>query len=101
MSESKKQDKNNLQRAYNLTLAGIAGQVGFLTLGIIFVALFGGLWLDKYMDSKPMFTILLLIGSIPVTLFLMFRVVKTATNKIQSIEKDETPEEEQNSGKNS
>jgi len=101
MSESKKQDKNNLQRAYNLTLAGIAGQVGFLTLGIIFVALFGGLWLDKYMDSKPMFTILLLVGSVPVTLFLMFRVVKTATNKIQSIEKDETPEEEQNSGKNS
>lgn len=100
MSESKKQDKNNLQRAYNLTLAGIAGQVGFLTLGIIFLALFGGLWLDKYMDTKPMFTIVLLVGSVPVTLFLMFRVVKTATNKIQLMQ-DEPPEEEQNSGKNS
>ena len=101
MSESEKQGKNNLQRAYNLTLAGIAGQVGFLTLGIIFVALFGGLWLDKYMDSKPMFTIILLLASVPVTLFLMFRVVKSATKRIQPIEKDETPEEEQNSGKNS
>ena len=100
MSESKKQDENNLQRAYNLTLAGIAGQVGFLTLGIIFLALFGGLWLDKYMDTKPMFTIILLVGSVPVTLFLMFRVVKTATNKIQLMQ-DEPPEEEQNSGKNS
>jgi len=101
MSETEKQANDSRQRAYNLTLAGIAGQVGFLTLGIIFVALFGGLWLDKYMDSKPMFTIILLVGSIPVTVFLMFRVVKTATNKIQPIEKDETPEEEQNSGKNS
>jgi F0F1-type ATP synthase assembly protein I len=102
MSESEKQGKkNNLQYAYNLTLASIAGQVGCLTLVIVFGALFAGLWLDGRMDSKPMFTILFLVGSVPVTLFLMFRVVKTATNKIQPIENQETPEEEQNSGKNS
>ena len=100
MSESEKQAIDSRQYAYNLTLAGIAGQVGFLTLGIIFLALFGGLWLDKYMDSKPMFTIVLLVASIPVTLIIMFRVVKTATKKIQPMQ-DETPEEEQNSGKNS
>lgn len=101
MSESEKQVKDSRQRAYNLTLAGIAGQVGFLTLGIIFLTLFGGLWLDKQMDSKPMFTIILLVASIPVTLFLMFFVVKKTTKKIQPIVKDETLEEEQNSGKNS
>jgi F0F1-type ATP synthase assembly protein I len=102
MSESEKQGKkNNLQYAYNLTLASIAGQVGCLTLVIVFGALFAGLWLDGRMDSKPMFTILFLVGSVPVTLFLMFRVVKTATNKIQPIENQEPPEEEQNSGKNS
>ena len=101
MSETEKQDKNNLQYAYNLTLASIAGQVGCLTLVIIFGALFAGLWLDGRMDSRPMFTILLLVGSIPVTLFLMFFVVKKATKKIQPIVKDEIPEEEQNSGKNS
>ncbi|OQX65563.1 MAG: hypothetical protein B5M51_00420 [Anaerolinea sp. 4484_236] len=101
MSQSEKQGKKNLQYAYNLTLASIAGQVGCLTLIIIFVALFGGLWLDKTMDTKPLFTIILLIGSVPVTLFLMFRVVKTATSRIKPIEKEETPEEEQNSGRNS
>ena len=99
MSSTEKQGKNSLQYAYNLTLASIAGQVGCLTLIIIFGALFAGLWLDGRMDSKPMFTIILLVGSIPVTLFLMFRVVKTATNKIQPIENNETPEEEQNSGR--
>ncbi|NQU30637.1 MAG: AtpZ/AtpI family protein [Anaerolineae bacterium] len=99
MSEGEKQGKNNLQYAYNLTLASIAGQVGCLTLIIIFAALFAGLWLDGRMDSKPMFTIILLVGSVPVTLFLMFRVVKSATKRIKPIEKKETPEEEQNSGK--
>jgi len=101
MSKAEKQGKNNLQYAYNLTLASIAGQVGCLTLIIIFAALFAGLWLDGRMDSKPIFTIGLLVGSVPVTLFLMFRVVKSATKRIKPIEKKEIPEEEQNSGKNS
>jgi len=100
MSETKKQGKN-LQQAYTLTLASIAGQVGLLTLGIIFVALFGGLWLDGQLGTKPMFTIILLIASVPVTVFIMFRVVRAATNRIQPTETQETPEEEQNSGKNS
>ncbi len=99
MSETEKQGKNNLQSTYNLTLASIAGQVGLLTLVIIFLALFAGLWLDGRMDSKPMFTILLLIASVPLTVFLMFRVVRSATNRINPVEKLETPEEEQNSGK--
>jgi F0F1-type ATP synthase assembly protein I len=101
MSESEKQGKNNLQYAYNLTLASIAGQVGLLTLVIIFVALFAGLWIDGQMDSKPLFTIILLVASVPVTVFLMFRVVRSATSRIKPIEKQENPEEEQNSGKNS
>ncbi len=101
MSESEKQGKNNLQYAYNLTLASIAGQVGLLTLVIIFVALFAGLWIDGQMDSKPLFTIILLVASVPVTVFLMFRVVRSATSRIKPVEKQENPEEEQNSGKNS
>ncbi len=101
MSQPEDQGKDRFQYAMNLTLASIAGQVGCLTLVIIFVALFAGLWLDGRMNSKPMFTIILLIGSVPVTLFLMFRVVKTATKRIKPIENKEIPEEEQKSGRNS
>jgi len=94
MDQPEKQDKNRLQYAKNLTLASIAGQVGCLTLIIIFLALFAGLWLDRYFDTRPLFTIVLLIGSVPVTLFLMFRVVKAATSRItpaQNSEKTTTP----------
>ncbi len=86
MSQPEKQGKDRFQYAMNLTLASIAGQVGCLTLVIIFVALFAGLWLDRYLDTKPLFTIVLLIGSVPVTLFLMFRVVKAATNRIKPVQ---------------
>jgi len=73
----------NVQYALNLGLAGVAGQVGFLTLFIVFAALFGGLWLDRRFETKPLFTILLLIGSVPVTLFVMFRVAMSAVAKIK------------------
>jgi len=86
MSQPEKQGKDRFQYAMNLTLASIAGQVGCLTLVIILVALFAGLWLDRYLDTKPLFTIVILIGSVPVTLFLMFRVVKAATNRIKPVQ---------------
>lgn len=90
MSQPEKQGKDRFQYAMNLTLASIAGQVGCLTLVIIFVALFAGLWLDRYFSTRPLFTIVLLIGSVPVTLFLMFRVVKAATNRIKPVENSDT-----------
>jgi F0F1-type ATP synthase assembly protein I len=67
------------QRALNLTLAAVAGQVGCLTLIIVLGALVGGLWLDARLDSRPLFTIILMIGSVPVTLVAMFWVVRKAT----------------------
>jgi len=99
MSQPENQGKDRFQYAMNLTLASIAGQVGCLTLVIIFVALFAGLWLDRYLETKPLFTIVLLIGSVPVTLFLMFRVVRAATSRIKPIQNSEknkipTPEED-------
>jgi F0F1-type ATP synthase assembly protein I len=83
MSLSDDQKKDRLQHAYNLTLASVAGQVGCLTLIIIIIALFVGLWLDNTLDSKPLFTLLLMIGSVPVTLILMFKIVTTATNHMK------------------
>lgn len=99
MSQPEKQGKDRFQYAMNLTLASIAGQVGCLTLVIIFVALFAGLWLDRYLDTKPLFTIVLLVGSVPVTLYLMFRVVRVATSRIKPVQNSDktkitTPQED-------
>lgn len=71
----------------NLALAAVAGQVGLVTLVIIAVALIGGLALDKTLDTKPMFTIFFMLASVPVTVALMFRIVRAATSRIKPSEK--------------
>ena len=63
-----------------MTVVWVAG----LTLIVIFASLFAGILLDKILNSKPLFTILLIIASIPVTIFLTFRIVKAASRRIQS-----------------
>jgi formate hydrogenlyase subunit 4 len=72
-------DKKKALRSLNLTLAAVTGQVGCLTLIIIFVALFAGRWLDRQFDSSPILTIVLMIGSVPLTLVIMFWVVRSVT----------------------
>lgn len=71
------------QKVLNLTLAGVAAQVGCLTLIIILGAVLGGLWLDARFQTRPLLTILLVLGSIPLSLVLMFVVVRAATSRIQ------------------
>lgn len=97
MSSPDKRENDSLQRAYNLTLASVAGQVGCLTLVVIIAALLFGLWLDNRFDTKPLFTLILMIGSVPVTLVMMFKIVTTATRHMktdQPKKSAEKPEEE-------
>jgi F0F1-type ATP synthase assembly protein I len=69
-------DANRSQFNFSIAVAVVLGLVGCLTLAILFAALFGGLWLDNQLDSKPIFTVGLLIVSVPVTLIVMFWVVR-------------------------
>lgn len=85
MSDLKGDDKNRQQYVYNLTLAAVAGQVGCLTLVIIFGALIAGLFLDRAFATKPLFTIIFMVASMPVTLYVMFRVVRGATSRIRPV----------------
>ena len=71
------------ERALKITVAGVVGQVGCLTLAIIGAAIIAGLWLDSRLGTKPLLTLVLVLGSIPLTLFLMFRVVLSLAPKIQ------------------
>lgn len=70
-------------KIFNLTLASVVAQVGCLTLVIILGAVLGGLWLDNHYQSKPIFTVGLLVVSIPVSLAVMIFVVRFATSKIK------------------
>ena len=89
------QKSDRMQYAFNMTLAAVAGQVGCLTLIIIFASLFSGLWLDSQFATRPLFTVLLLIGSIPVTLVTMFWVVRKATSHIKPDAKSQLSQSEE------
>jgi MFS-type transporter involved in bile tolerance (Atg22 family) len=84
MSQQTPVPTDKKRRWLNLTLAGIAGQVGCLTLVIVLGAVFGGLWLDARFQTRPMITLILVIASIPISLVLMFLVVRGATAKIKA-----------------
>jgi F0F1-type ATP synthase assembly protein I len=68
----------------NLTLAGMVGQVGCLTLVIVLGAVFLGLWIDLQLGTKPWFTIGLVLVSIPVSLVVMLLVARAAISKIKA-----------------
>ncbi len=68
-----------------MALLGVIGQVGCLTLVIILVALVAGLWLDNQFQTRPLFALVLVLASVPVTIFLMFRVVLSFAPRIQDL----------------
>ena len=72
-----------------MTVVWVAG----LTLIVIFASLFAGILLDRLLNSKPVFTIVLMVASIPVTIFLTLRVVRSATRHIQPGAIKKNPEE--------
>ena len=77
-----RRDKKLQQYALNLSLAGVAGLAGLASIIIIFTALFVGLWLDNRTDQQGMYTIILLLLSVPVSLFTMVKIVLGSVSRI-------------------
>lgn len=72
------------EATYGLAVAGLLGQVGCLTVAIVLGALGTGLWLDAQLGSRPLFTIGLILASVPLTLVLMFRIVLAGAGRLRS-----------------
>lgn len=75
---------NNPQSVFNATVISVAAQVGCLTLVIIFASLILGLLLDQVFDTRPLFTILFLIGSMPLTWIGVFWSVNRAKKRLSN-----------------
>ena len=73
------------QRALLTAMLGVIGQVGCLTLLIILVALVAGLWLDNQFQTRPWFTLGLILISVPVTFILVLRVVLSSASRIEDL----------------
>ena len=67
----------------NTLLVVMVGQVGCLTLIIILASVFGGLWLDKTFDTKPVFTLALLFAGIPVSVLVMLVVARRTLARLK------------------
>ena len=76
------------QTANNVALFSVGGQVGCATLMIVFLALFVGIGLDKLLGTKPLFTIILILGSAPLSLFLTFKLALRAVKNVTPQEPD-------------
>ena len=61
----------------------LVGQVGCLTLVIILASVFGGLWLDKTFNTKPVFTLALLLVGIPISVFVMLVVARRTLARLK------------------
>lgn len=68
----------------NTVLIVMVGQVGCLTLVIILASVFGGLWLDKTFNTKPLFTLILLLAGIPLSVVIMLAVARRTVGRIKS-----------------
>jgi F0F1-type ATP synthase assembly protein I len=90
------QPVNRSNNRFNTVLATVVGQVGCLTPIILLGALFAGLWLDRQFETKPLFTILFIVGSAPVSVYVLYRIVRMATAKLKTDNQDEKTEEEAN-----
>lgn len=105
MHEPEKDPKGPLQTNVNFSAAGLAGQIGCVVPAIILAAVLGGLWLDKTFDTNRIFTLILLLASLPLSIYLTFalamRTVKSmnanlkppATAKPSQPKEDETGDE--------
>lgn len=67
----------------NLALASVAGQAGCMSVILIFLGLFAGMFLDARLDTHPVFTIGLILVAVPVSLYAMIRLMLSSVAAIK------------------
>lgn len=86
------QDPKQINQA--ALLASVVGQVGCLVVVLIGLALGAGMLLDRFLGTRAIFTVISMVGSVPVALYLTVRVSLTAVARIQQAIDDKKAEEE-------
>ena len=71
-------DKNRVPMLFDMRFVWVGGEVGCLTLFIVLISVFGGLWLDNLLGTKPVITVILVLASAPLSLALTFWVAMRA-----------------------
>lgn len=77
-----------------LFAAGVAGQVGCVLVIIAGGSVVAGLLLDRLLGTRTLFTFLLLLGSIPLNLWAIYRYTLYQTKRLQASQKEENIRDE-------
>jgi len=91
-------EKNNWAAAFNSKALTVGGEVGCLTLIIVILSVFGGIWLDRILGTKPLFTISLVLLSAPISLVLTYWIAKRAVRDIKPPQMTQTKPEQSEGG---
>ena len=65
-----------------LAVYSVGGQIGCATLAIVLLALFIGIGLDKLLGTKPVFILIFVLGSAPLSLFLTYKLAMRAVKSM-------------------
>ena len=86
--------KSNPLTTYGL-VAGVVGQVGCLLLLIIIGTMLLGLALDEALGTKPTFLFIMLLASVPLSIFAIFAYTRMKAKQLQgsAVQKEEEPSE--------
>lgn len=85
-------EKKDQHIAFNAALVAVVSQVGILTIALVVGSLVLGLFLDKRFETRPLFTLVLLLASGPVGIYLMIKIVRKATRGLQTVENEKQKE---------
>ena len=69
------------------------GQIGCLVVFLVGLSLGLGMLIDNFLGTDGIFTVLLMLGSVPITLFLVIRVSMSAAKRAQEQFDQKTKEE--------
>jgi F0F1-type ATP synthase assembly protein I len=74
--------KSPWQSVFTVRLAATGAEIGCLTLVLVLAGVFGGIWLDKIFGTKPLFILLLVLGSAPLSLVLTYFLAVRAAKQM-------------------
>ncbi|HTP03151.1 MAG TPA: AtpZ/AtpI family protein [Anaerolineales bacterium] len=78
------QSNGNRPQGLNTLLIVLVGQMGCLTLIVIGLTVGLGMWLDSIFGTKPIFTLVLLLAGIPVSVLLMVFVGRRSLERFRA-----------------
>ncbi len=74
----------NRSNGFNTLLIVLVGQMGCLTILVIALSVLAGFWLDNTFHTKPVFTLVLLLAGVPVSVMLMLFVARRSLAKLKT-----------------